>query len=69
LYQTKLIMEDDLEVYENAPKEVKDVLNSFDEDSNNYFTECKRIIAELEPLGYTADYDMSGELFDLTKIK
>jgi hypothetical protein len=61
-------MEDDIEVYENAPKEVKDILNSYDELADNYFTESKRIIAELEKHGYTADYDMSGELFDLTKI-
>jgi len=60
---------DDIEVYNNAPQEVKDILASFDELSNNYFTECKRVIAELEKHGYTADYDMSGELFDLTKIE
>lgn len=57
-----------LEQYDKLPKAVQMVLNSFDENEDSY-KEGQRIIAELKPLGYTVDYDLSGTLFDLKKIR
>lgn len=56
------------EEYDNAPEKIKAILDSYDEDCENSYKECERIINELENEGYTADYDLSGELFDLEKL-
>jgi hypothetical protein len=54
-----------LENYELLPEPVQKVLLSFEDCT---YTECQRIISELEALGYTAEYDLSGELYDLRRI-
>lgn len=54
--------------YDNAPQEIKDILDTFNEDKDTY-KECNRIIKELEKKGYTADYYLDGILFDLKPIK
>ena len=60
-------MNDDLVAYQKAPKEVKAILDSFDEMENTY-KECERLLTELKPYGYTFDYGLDGEPFDLEKI-
>ena len=59
---------EDLKAYTDAPEEVRDILNSFDFDSDAY-KECDRLLNELEPLGYTFDYGLDGEPYNLYKTK
>lgn len=47
------------EQYDNAPQEVKDILDTFNEEKDSY-KECERIIEELNKIGYTADYYLDG---------
>lgn len=54
-----------LENYNELPEPVQAILSSFNEDTDNQYSECKRVVQELEKHGYTAEYDLSGELFDL----
>ena len=49
--------------YEEMPEEVKDIVDSFDEDKNTY-GECLRIKFELQSIGWTCDYGLSGEVYD-----
>lgn len=58
-----------LENYHLLPQPVQDILLSFDEEENGMYNECKRVIALLEQNGYTADYDLSGQLFDLEPLE
>lgn len=52
---------------ETLPKEVKDIINSFDENQDSYY-ECKRIQTELNSIGYDCDYDLSGEIIDIKPL-
>jgi hypothetical protein len=54
--------------YDNAPQEVKDILDTFDENKDSY-AECERIVNELNEIGWTADYYLDGVLFDLQNIE
>ena len=55
------------EHYETLPQEVQDVLMEFC-DGDNSFEQCRALIDALEPLGYTCDYDLSGQPHSLRKI-
>ena len=55
------------EEYDNLPDNVKDIINSFDEDLDSYI-ECERIISELNLIGYTAEYYLDGVLFNITPL-
>ena len=50
--------------YDNFPQEVKAIVDTYD-DNKNLYEECHRIQKELEHLGWTCDYDLSGEVFDV----
>ena len=58
-------MEDLFDDIESLPIEVQNVLDKFSNKIPSYQA-CEELIAELEPLGYTCDYDLSGEPFGLT---
>ena len=60
-------MKDLFEHYETLPKEVNDIIQSFDEMKDSY-KECERLEKALKPLGYTFDWGLSGEPFNLIKI-
>ena len=53
--------------YESLPKEIKEILDSFDEDKDLY-AECSRIQKELETKNYTCDYYLDGVIFDVKPI-
>lgn len=55
------------EEYDNLPENVRDIINSFDEDLDSYI-ECERIISELNLIGYTAEYYLDGVLFNITPL-
>lgn len=59
-----IYLDEDAQAYENFPDEVKCIVDSWVEDSNPY-EECARIKAELECIGWTCDYGLSGEIYDV----
>jgi hypothetical protein len=50
--------------YEQMPQEVKDIVDSWD-DNKNLYGECVRIKLELQELDWTCDYGLSGEVYDV----
>ena len=58
-------MEDLFETPELLPVEVQNVLEEFSYKDQTY-ANCQQLIAALEPLGYTCEYDLSGTPFNLT---
>lgn len=54
--------------YEEMPEEVKDIVDSFDEDKNTY-GECLRIKFELQSIGWTCDHGLSGEVYDVREYE
>jgi len=54
--------------YDCLPQAVKDTVDTWDENLDMY-AECERILQELKHQGWSCDYGLSGELFDLKQIK
>ncbi len=52
--------------YEDLPKEVLDILDQCTGDED--YEDCKRIIKELNTIGWTADFGLSAELLDFQKL-
>ena len=57
------------ESYEALPQNVKDIVDSWDEENNEKYKECARIVEELEAVGYTAEYGLCGEIHSVVKKK
>lgn len=55
------------EVYDKLPLEVQTILDTFDEDKDAY-KECQRIVDELKPLGFEADYGLDGVICSITML-
>jgi hypothetical protein len=53
---------------DKIPKKVRKVLETFDENGDDY-QELARIVNRIEKLGYTFDYYLSAEPYNLRKIK
>ena len=53
------------EVVITLPQEVQDVLNTFEDET---YDECRRLLDELEPLGYTFEYYLDAVPFNLKKL-
>jgi hypothetical protein len=49
------------------PKKITDILNTYDEDADPYH-EARRLVSELEKVGWTAEWGLSGELYDLKPL-
>ena len=56
------------ESYDALPQNIKDIVDSWDDNKNTY-EECRRIIKELEAVGYTADYGLDGELHSVMSFE
>jgi hypothetical protein len=52
------------EEYENFPLGVKAILSTYS-DNEDLYKECVRIKHQLEVIGWTCDYDLSGEVYDV----
>jgi hypothetical protein len=52
---------------ELIPANVHAILNTWDEGADPY-DECDRIETELKPLGYTFQWGLSGEPYNLRRI-
>lgn len=57
-------MEDLFNQIELLPLEVQNVLNEFSSKDAN-IDSCRELNEALEPLGYSCDYDLSGQPFNL----
>lgn len=60
-------MIDLFEDYENLPIEVLTILDKIDSEFCSY-EDCKNIVTQLNKIGYSCKYGLSGELFNLKKI-
>ena len=61
-------MKTEIDLFDNwqeLPKEVIEVLESFEDET---YSECERILNELKPLGYTFEYYLDAQPFNLKKI-
>ena len=61
-------MLDLFETPELIPQEVQAVLDTLSEDANSYL-ELERIQKQVEKLGYTFDYGLDAEPYDLRPIE
>ena len=52
---------------QKIPKQVTDILNTHNQDGDGY-AECRRLVDQLEKVGWTAEWGLSGELYDLKRI-
>lgn len=52
---------------ELLPLEVQDVINKFSESENDY-ADCAKLVEELNDVGYTCDYGLDAEPYNLRKI-
>lgn len=59
---------DYFEQYELLPQEVQDLIMDFGMVNECTYVSCRKLIADLEKLGWTCDYDLSGEPFDLKPL-
>lgn len=55
------------EYYEEQPQEVKEILNRYELEEMDYIT-CENLLAELNAVGYTFEYGLSAEPFNLKKL-
>lgn len=58
-------MKDLFETPDIIPKDVLDILTTFED---NTYEECERIKNELEQIGYTFEYGLDAEPFNLKKL-
>lgn len=56
---------DTLENWEGLPQEVQDIL--FRCEGSSTYEECECTISLLEQIGWTADFDLSAQIFDVKK--
>ena len=61
-------MADLFETPDIIPSNIQNVLDTFDENVCGY-TELKRVLTEVETLGYTFDYGLDSIPYDLQIIK
>jgi len=55
------------EDYENQPEEVSAILSKYELEDNDYDV-LEQLLAELKDIGYTFEYGLDGEPYDLRKI-
>lgn len=60
---------DYFEQYHLLPQEVQDLIMDFGMVNEFTYEACRRLITELNKLGWTCDYDLGGEPFDLKQLK
>lgn len=60
-------MTDLFEHYEKLPDNVKSIINFYENEENDYNT-CQRLIDDLEEVGYTCEFDLSGVPCNLTVL-
>jgi hypothetical protein len=56
------------ETPELIPVEVQKVLNTFNDESGNAYRELERIERELQQLGFTFDFGLDADPYDLRPV-
>lgn len=56
-----------LDDFDSLPIEVKEVLDIYCTGDNDY-KNCKKLVKHLETIGYTCDYGLDGEPYNLRKL-
>ena len=54
--------------YNNLPKKIKSILNTYD-DEKSLYDECLRIKKHLELEGWTCEYGLDGDIFNIKMLK
>lgn len=62
-----MIIMDLFERYEQLPQQVIVIMEKFCDQENDYYT-CKRLVIDLEKVGYSCEYGLDAEPYDLRKI-
>ncbi len=60
--------EDLFEHYEELPQEVRTVLDSWSLSEGLSYENCKNLVRDLEVVGYTCEYGLDAEPYNLKKI-
>jgi len=60
-------MRDLFEFYEEQPQEVKEILSRYESEEQDY-RNCENLLSELETVGYTFEYGLDAQPFNLMKI-
>lgn len=60
-------MDDLFENIESLPKNIQEIISQITESQFSY-QDCKKHVELLEQNGYTCEYDLSGELYNLRKL-
>lgn len=55
------------EHYNELPKEVKEIIDEFNENGYTY-ENCKILVERLEVVGYTCEYYLDAQPFNLKKL-
>ena len=55
------------EYYDELPQEVSEILSFYELEEMDYLT-CENLLKELNAIGYTFEYGLSAEPFNLRKI-
>jgi len=61
-------MEEEIDLFEDLtklPQEVRDILLTFEDET---YAECERLEQELLPHGYTFEWGLGAEPFNLSKL-
>jgi len=56
-----------MEDLSNVPEEILTIIESFDEDKDRY-KECARVLEALELKGWTFEYGLDAEPYDLKQL-
>lgn len=62
------IFRDYFETPEDVPQEVRDILVTFDEEAENVYDELARVVGLLENIGWTFEYYLDAEPYNLTPM-
>ena len=64
----KIQLTEEEKIYNALPGKVKNIINSLNEDADPY-QEAKRMLEKLEEINWTADFGLSGELYDIKPLE
>ena len=59
---------DYFETPQDVPQEVRAILETFDEDAENGYEECARLVGLLEDIGWSFEYYLDAEPYNLSPM-
>ncbi len=67
-YVNLYVMNDLFETTELMPDSVAEIVNRYCDGNGLSYTQCSELVKELNAIGYTCDYYLDAEPFDLRKL-